>query len=214
VVSRPARGERGRAHGRLARSVAGAGRTNRRAFLAALAGVLGGACARPPAAPTPAPPAALPNQADVARQARAIVAAAFASLNALDTFAAWRVSRAGSGLRSPSELEWDPPSSSAWRTVDDLSSLRRQAQDVFQSVARTTVDVQLWREQRDLAQRLHELVEAVDAQAAYRAALDHLDGPDGEASAVLGLLDRARELWQRSATTWGVERTEPIACGS
>jgi hypothetical protein len=146
-------------------------------------------------------------------QARTIVVALLASLGALEAFAAWRISRAAdSGLRSPSELEWDPPSARAWQSVDDLPNVHNRALALLQSVSLPPGTPELWRARRDVSEDLHALVDAVAAQRAYRAALDHLEGPDGEASAALDRLDRARQLWQTSAARWGVDRAELLQC--
>jgi hypothetical protein len=162
----------------------------------------------------PSAPASVPlaNQDAVVEQARSIMTQTLVSLRALDSFAAWRISRAAdSKLRSPAELEWDPPSASAWAVVDQLADLRNRAQTLFQSVAGATDDPSNWRTRRQLAEVLHNVVDAVDAQAAYRAALDHLSGPDGEASAVMNLLDRAESLWDNAARPLDLSRVETVA---
>ncbi|MBV9358093.1 MAG: hypothetical protein JO023_21490 [Chloroflexi bacterium] len=163
---------------------------------------------RPPA-PTPVP---VGDQEALVDQSRQIVAQALVSLRALDTFAAWRISRAGnSSLRSPSELEWDPPSASAWAAVDRLAALRDQAQAMYQSITGAPDDADTWRSRRQLAEMLHRLVDAIDGQLAYRAALDQLAGPDGEASAVTNLLDRAHVQWQVAAGALGISNVETIS---
>ena len=63
-----------------------------------------------------------------------------------------------------------------------------------------------------MADALHNIVDAVDGLAAYRASLDHLSGPDGEASAVTRLLDRAAALWDTAATGFSLSRVETVGC--
>jgi hypothetical protein len=144
-------------------------------------------------------------------QARSIVAQALVSLRALDSFAAWRISRvSNSSLRSPSELEWDPPSASSWAAVDKLAGLHDQVQAMYQSIVGATDDPNTWRSRRQLAEALHNLVDAIDGQSAYRAALDQLAGPDGEASAVTNRLDRAESQWKLAAEALGISNVETI----
>jgi hypothetical protein len=162
---------------------------------------------RPPA-PTPMP---VTDRDALVDQSRQIVAQALVSLRALDSFAAWRISRASnSSLRSPSELEWDPPSASSWAAVDRLASLRDQARALYQSITGAADDADTWRSRRQLAEMLHSLVDAIDGQMAYRAALDQLAGPDGEASAVTNLLDRAEAQWKVAAAALGIANVESI----
>jgi hypothetical protein len=184
----------------------------RRRFLASAVLLAAAGCGRVDAVRPPVPtPAAVADQEELVAQSRQIVAQALVSLRALDGFAAWRISRAdNSSLRSPSELEWDPPSASAWSAVDRLASLRDQAHAMYQSIAGATDDADTWRSRRQLAEMLHSLVDAIDGQMAYRAALDQLAGPDGEASAVTNLLNRAEAQWKVAAGALGISNVETI----
>jgi hypothetical protein len=81
---------------------------------------------------------------------------------------------------------------------------------MYQSIVGATDDPNTWRSRRQLAETLHDLVDAIDGQAAYRAALDQLAGPDGEASAVTTRLDRAESQWRIAAGALGISNVETI----
>jgi hypothetical protein len=81
---------------------------------------------------------------------------------------------------------------------------------MYQSITGMTDDADTWRSRRQLAERLHSLVDAIDGQMAYRAALHQLAGPDGEASAVTNLLDRAKAQWNVAAGAVGISNVETV----
>lgn len=135
------------------------------------------------------------------------------TLHTLEAFAAYRLSHASDlGQGTAAQLEWDPPSQAAWGKATELSrTLPLQALQLHQSVASSVSDPALWRERRALAQSVHGVLDAANAVAAYRQALDQL-GPDGPGTAVLGLLDRAWLLWRATAVDWSLDAAETIGC--
>ena len=186
----------------------------RRGFLIGTLGVLAtGACARVPVRPTPPPaPTSTPELDAWNAEARGMLSDALQALRTLDVFAAYRVSVAAeSGMRLPSALAWDPPTSAAW---DEMTHVVRgfhgRADQLFLAVTATQIDPLLWREQRVLADATHDLLGLGDALLAYRDRIDRLGQGDG--SGALGLLDKAWEQWDATAARFGLARGEAIAC--
>jgi hypothetical protein len=176
---------------------------------------LGSACARrPPPSVAPTPPATSPELESWTAQARAMLADGLQTLRTFDDFAAYRVSiTPSSGMRSASELVWDPPTGHAWDDATHVArGLRGRADQLFQAVSTSQIDPNVWREQRALADVVHDLGGVGDALAAYRDRIDRL--PPGDASGVLSLLDTAWKQWDEVATRMGLSRSEPIACAS
>jgi hypothetical protein len=136
------------------------------------------------------------------------------SLRTFDVFQAFRVSTATeSRMRLGSELEWDPPTSAAWDEATHVTQgLRGRAEHLFLSVTSSRIDPSLWREQRSLADAVHDLVDLGDALSAYRSRVAVL--APGDASSALGLLDQAWAQWDTAAVRWGLSRAEPIECAA
>jgi len=183
--------------------------------LLGLLAATGAACARPDLSTRQVQqPARLPDQDTWEAEARAILLAALDTLRTLETFAAFRISRsADTGQRTASELDWDPPTHAAWAGATALArSLPMRASQLEHTVATSAPEPRLWRERRAFAESAHGILDAVNAVAAYRAAVDGL-GPDGPGTAVLGLLDRAWAMCRAEAATWGVETAEMLGSG-
>jgi hypothetical protein len=182
--------------------------------LVALLG-LGSACARRNEVPvTPTPPATTPELDGWNAQTRAMLADALQTLRTFDVFAAYRVSTApASGMRSASELVWDPPTGQAWDEATHLArGLRGRADQLFQAVTTSQIDPSVWREQRALADVVYDIGGVGDALAAYRDRIDRL--PPGDASGALSLLDKAWKQWDDVAARMGMGRSEVISCAS
>ena len=90
--------------------------------------------------------------------------------------------------------------------------LRGRAEQLFQAVTTAHLDPSLWREQRDIADATHDLLDLGDALAAYRERVDVL--PPGDGSNALSLLDNGWAHWDAVAARWGTSRGEPIACST
>jgi hypothetical protein len=138
---------------------------------------------------------------------------ALQSLRTFDTYQAFRVSTATeSGNRLGSELAWDPPTSAAWDEATHVTrGLRARADQLLQAVTNAQIDTAFWREQRDLADAVYDLLGIGDALVAYRNRIDAL--PTGDATGALGLLDRAWASWEVSSARFGLSRSEAITCG-
>jgi len=136
------------------------------------------------------------------------------TLRTFDDFAAYRVSvTASSGMRSQSELVWDPPTGQAWDDATHVArGLRGRADQLFQAITTAQVDSAAWRDQRSLAQVAHDLGGVADALAIYRNRIDRL--PPGDASGALSLLNDAWKQWDTVAATVGMARVEVIGCAS
>src|SRR5579859_2692690 len=185
----------------------------RRGFLISSVALTAAACSR--AAPRLLPPTAvaLPDDFDRwTQEAHGILSDGLETLRAFDVFQAFRVSTATqSGMRQPTELVWDPPTSAAWDEATHVTrGLHGRAEQLFQSVTTTHIDASLWREQRKLADATHDLLDLGDALGAYRNRIDVL--PPGDAANALSLLDRAWTQWDTAAARWGLGRAEPIDC--
>jgi hypothetical protein len=180
----------------------------------ALFGVV--ACAKPAERPTASATAqpALPPDFDAwQREARAILSDALDTLRTFDIFMAYRVTSPASNSRTPNDLDWDPPTSSAWNEATHVAQgLAGRADRLFQTVSTSRIDAALWREQRQAAENAHSLLDLGAALAIYRAKLDGL--PPGDASGVNDLLDQVWARWTDAAGGWGVSRSEPIDCAS
>jgi hypothetical protein len=137
---------------------------------------------------------------------------ALAALRTFEDFAAYRVSiTAGSGLRPPSALAWDPPLGADWDNATHVSrSLRDRATQLFQAITTSSIDGVNWRTQRDMADASRDLVDLGDALHAYRDRVDRL--PPGDAAGALELLDAAWTRWDAVAARWGTARSEAISC--
>jgi hypothetical protein len=136
------------------------------------------------------------------------------TLRSFEVFAAYRVSTApDSDRRSAAELVWDPPTGTEWDAATHVAhSLRGRADQLFQAVTTAQVDASIWREQRSMADVVHDIGDVGDALAAYR---DRLDGVrPGDAAGALSLLDDAWARWESTATRLGIGRAEAINCAS
>src|SRR5207248_5260676 len=174
-----------------------------------------GACARVAQRPTaPETPASIPELDAWSTEARGMLSDALQALRTYDDFAAYRISGAAeSGMRMPSMLAADPPTSAAWDEATHVTrGLRGRADQLLQGVTKTQIDANLWREQRTLADATNDILDLADALLAYRQRIDRL--PPGDASGALGLLDSAWAQWEAVATRFGLSRSEPIACSS
>lgn len=184
---------------------------SRRLFLTVLGGLLVSACVRvAQRAPAPDAPATTPELDAWTAQARSMVSDALQTLRTFDVFAAYRVSiTPDSGQRLSSELIWDPPTGLAWDDATHVArGLHGRADQLLQAVTTAQIDPSAWREQRALADAVHDMRDVGDALGAYRDRIDTL--PPGDASGALSLLDRAWTQWERTAGRFGVGRAEPI----
>jgi hypothetical protein len=187
----------------------------RRLFLINCVAASAAACTR--AAPRPPAPTAVALPPDFAawnQESRGILSDGIETLRAFDVFQAFRVSTAAqSSARLAAELAWDPPTSADWDEATHVTrGLHGRAERLFESVTTTRTDPSLWREQRQLADATHDLLDLGEALAAYRNRIDVL--PPGDASNALGLLDQAWTRWDTAAARWGIGRAEPIQCAS
>ena len=190
--------------------------TTRRQFVfGSLVALAAGACVRvaerPAAPPTPT---SSPELDGWTAQAQAMLSDALKTLRTFDVFAAYRVSiNPDSGLRFASELTWDPPTGAAWDKATHLArGLHGRADQLLQAVTTTQIDQSVWREQRSLADAIHDLRVVGDTLVAYRDRIDTL--PPGDASGALTLLDMAWTQWESTAARFGISRSEPIACSA
>jgi hypothetical protein len=183
----------------------------------ALAALGVSACGRPAAqraAPTAAPLAAPPPELQAwTTEARAMLSDTLTTLQTFEVLHALRVSNTpGSGMRQAFELAWDPPTGAAWDEATHVTrGLHGRADQLFQAVTMSSIDPNLWREQRQLADATHDLLDLAHALGAYRDRIDLL--PPGDGSSAIGLLDKAWAQWDAAAARWGVSRSEPIGCG-
>ena len=183
----------------------------RRSLLLLASALAASACVRPTQRPTPPSPAAPPEFDTWTREAQGMLSDALNALRTFDVFMAYRGTTPGSNARLPSELDWDPPTSTAWNEATHVAQgLHGRADQLFQSVSTARIDTSLWRQQRQLADASHALLDLGLALAIYRERVDSL--PPGDASSALSLLDRAWAQWTDSAERWGLSRSEPIAC--
>lgn len=187
--------------------------TRRRALLY-LALSFGLACTRvteraqPPPAPT-----SMPELDGWRAEVQAMLGDGLQTLRTFDVFAAYRISvTSDSGRRSANELVWDPPTGMGWDAAShEARSLRGRADQLMQAISNTQVDARIWREQRLLADVVHDVGRVGDALAAYR---DRLDGlRPGDASGALELLGEAWDKWEQIAGRIGVSRAEAVGCG-
>jgi hypothetical protein len=190
----------------------------RRGFLLATLGL--GACGLAACARIPERAASLPSptstpEIDAWRvQATAMLGDGLQTLRSFEVFAAYRVSTTpDSGRRSAAELVWDPPTGAEWDAATHVAhSLRGRADQLFQAITTAQVDASIWREQRTLADVVHDIGDVGDALAAYR---DRVDGlRPGDASGALGLLDDAWTKWEQTADRLGMSRAEAISCAT
>jgi hypothetical protein len=146
-------------------------------------------------------------------QARTILADALHALTTYDVFAAFRASTAArSSLRTPRELDWDPPSSADWSAADEATTrVQRQSAELFGAVSRSTLDPDLWRERRRAAEAARALADLGGALARYRDEAQALD-PESDGGSAHSSLRRAWDRWETSATYWGVTRGERLSC--
>jgi hypothetical protein len=188
--------------------------TRRRALLL-LAVSFGAACTRVEERAVPPPtPAFTPELNGWRAEVQAMLTDGLQTLRTFDVFAAFRVSvTPDSGRRSANELVWDPPSGMEWDAAGHVAhSLRGRADQLMQAISNTQVDASIWREQRLLADVVHDVGRFGDALAAYR---DRLDGlRPGDASGALPLLDDAWAQWEQVAVRAGLTRAEAISCGA
>lgn len=148
------------------------------------------------------------------QEAQGILSDVRQTLRTFDDLQAFRASTAaGSTLRQPSELAWDPPTGVAWDEATHVTrGLHGRADQLFQAVTTADLDPTLWREQRAAADATHDLLDLADALPVYRNRIDLL--PPGDGSSVLDLLDKAWAQWEAAAARWSVSRAELILCGA
>lgn len=185
--------------------------TRRRELLGLFVAFAAAACVKPADRPSGTPAATPPEFEAWNREAQAILSDALDTLRTFDIFMAYRLTTPASSSRTPFDLDWDPPQSSAWNEATHVAQgLRGRADQLFQTVSGARIDASLWREQRALADAAHALLAVGDALALFRAQLDAL--PPGDAGSVSGALDRAWALWTDGAVRWGLGRAEAISC--
>jgi len=187
-------------------------RFDRRAFVVGLAG-FALACNRAPgrgALPTPSLTADFDSWN---AEARAIVGDVLATLRVFDTFHAFRVSRArepADGGRT--ELAWDPPTWDDWDQATRVArGVRARAEQLFTAVTSASVDPNLWRERRSLAESIRKLMDLGGVLAAYRERVDQL-APGDALESTVRLLDQAWSSWEDVAMRWNISRSEIAAC--
>lgn len=186
----------------------------RRGFLASFVALVGAACATvPQRAPSNTATPSTPELDGWNAEARSMLADAQRTLRTFDVFAAYRISiTPESGQRLGSELVWDPPTGVAWDDATHVSrGLHGHADQLQQAVTTTQIDPSAWREQRALADAIHDMRDLGDALSAYRDRIDTL--PPGDASGALSLLDRGWTQWDAVAARFGLARAEPISPG-
>ncbi len=186
----------------------------RRLLLSALSLGLASACARIPArTPEPPTPSATPDLDAWRTEARALLRDALQTLRTFEVFAAYRVSiTPSSDRRAASELVWDPPTGAEWDAATHIAhGLRGRADQLFEAITTATVDPSIWRDQRTLADIIHDVGPVGDALAAYRDRLDRVQ--PGDAGGALSLLDDAWAQWDQTAGRLGLARAEVIGCG-
>jgi hypothetical protein len=134
------------------------------------------------------------------------------TLRTFEVFAAYRAAGAtDSDQHPPSTLAWDPPTSAAWDEATHVArGLHGRADQLVQAITTAQIDPSTWREQRALADQVHDLLEVGDALSAYRDRIDRI--APGDAAGALGLLDRAWLQWEAAATRFGLSRSEGIGC--
>ena len=187
--------------------------SRRRLLLGTLVGLMASGCATlPRRAEAPATPAATPELDAWKAEAEAMLKDSLQTLRTFDDFAAYRVSvTASSGMRSKSELVWDPPTGQAWDDATHVArGLRGRADQLFQAVTTAQVDASVWRDQRSLAELAHDLGDVGDALEIYRNRIDRL--APGDASGALSLLNDAWKQWETVAATLDMARSEAIGC--
>jgi hypothetical protein len=188
----------------------------RRTLLASILACAAAACARP--VPRPAR-AALdeggPEFERWNREATAILSDAHETLQTFEVFTAFRVAMAEqSERRSATELAWDPPSGAAWDEAIHVSKgMHGRTEQLFLAVSAAQLDPGRWRQQRDLADATHDLIELGDALGAYLTRVERLT-PRSDGTEAWPLLDGAWQRWDANAARWGVSRAELIGCAT
>lgn len=188
--------------------------SSRRSFLAGLLGPLAVACMRVPSPPArPAVPTSTPELDAWRAQASSMLVDALGTLRIFEVFAAYRIANAAtSDWRPASTLAWDPPSGSAWDEATHLArGMHGRVDQLVQAITTAQLDPNLWREQRALADQVHDLLDVGDALKAYR---DRIDREFGDATSALSLLDRAWLRWDATAARFGLDRFESIGCNA
>jgi hypothetical protein len=191
---------------------------SRRRFLFLLAGASVGlvsACVQAPRrGASLTAPATTPELDGWRAQANALLADGLQTLRTFESFAAYRASvTAASDRRSGAELVWDPPTGAEWDAATRVAhGLRGRADQLFQAITRTQVDLSVWREQREMADVVGDVGGVGDALGAYRDRLDALR--PGDAAGALSLLDDAWSKWDRTAERLGLARSEAIDCAA
>jgi hypothetical protein len=165
-----------------------------------------------PVRPEQPTPQTVPDFEPWTREAHAILSDGLHSLGTFDDFIAFRASTtAGSELRRPAELVWDPPTGDAWAEATHVAAgLHGRAEQLFNVISTARLDEQLWRQQRELADDAHALMDLGDALQAYSQRVQSL--PPGDASGTLSLLDQAWDRWDAAAASWGLSRAETLSC--
>jgi hypothetical protein len=136
------------------------------------------------------------------------------TLRTFEAFAAYRVASATqSDVRPASTLAWDPPSGAAWDLATRVArGLHGRADQLVQAITAGQVDPNVWREQRALADQVHDLLDVGDALRAYRDRIDRI--PPGDAASELKLLDNAWLRWEAAAARFSAARSELIGCAA
>jgi len=189
---------------------------SRRHFLVGTFSVVAaGACGRVPDSPArPAAPMTTPELNAWRTRALNMLNDSLGTLRILEVFAAYRASGAtDSDQHPPSTLAWDPPTSAAWDEATHVArGLHGRADQLIQAITTAQIDPNLWREQRRLADQVHDLLDVGDALRAYRDRIDRI--APGDAAGALPLLDRAWLQWEAAAERFGLGRSEAIGCAS
>lgn len=189
----------------------------RRGLLLSALGLLGAGCVSG-AASTRAPLSVetpTPSSVDVSpwtQEAQAILTTVLAALRTFDDFHAFRATHADeSSIRLGAELVWDPPTGQAWDDATRTArSMRPRANQLFTTIRTTPFSEAEWRQQRDMADAAHELVDLADMLAAYRDVVDTLG--NGDASGTIPVLDRTWTQFDTAAERWSFSRSEAIGC--
>ena len=188
--------------------------SSRRSFFASLLSILAAACVRAPSPPArPALPTSTPELDSWRSQASLMLVDALGTLRTFEVFAAYRIANApSSDWRPVSTLAWDPPTGPAWDEATHLArGLHGRADQLVQAITTAQLDPNLWREQRALADQVHDLLDVGDALKAYR---DRIDREFGDATGALSLLDTAWLRWDAAAARFGLDRFESIGCNA
>ena len=185
--------------------------TRRHFLVSAIASVTAAACGRVTEPATRPALVSAPEFEAWKAQAYAMVNDSLQTLRTFEVFAAYRAAGVTqSDQRPPNTLAWDPPTGVAWDEATHVArGLHGRADQLVLAITTAQIDPGLWREQRTLADQVHDLLDAGDALRAYRDRIDRI--PPGDAASALPLLDRAWLQWEAAAARFGLGRSEAIS---